>query len=595
MKKTSWNLSQIFKNEKEIHKTRKLVEKSTKKFIEKWENNTDYLKDPKILKTALDEYSNWLTNYGANTKEVFYYHLAQSLDQNSVETKAKVSKANEFSIKIENQMQFFLHRISKINKKSQKWFLESKHLLQYKHFLQKLFEHANYLLTEPEEKILNSVQPMAYNNWTKMLSSFLSKEEKELEDENGNLKLRSFAEILNLLNSANKPVRDKAAKTFNEILSRNADVAENELNSVLQYKKTIDELRGFKRPDQARHLVDDIETKIVDTLIETVSSKFNVSQRYYHLKAKLLGVEKLAYHERNVPVGEIKQKYDYKKSSDLIKKVLKKLDKEFLDIFVNFEKNGNIDVFPKKGKANGAFATTQTLSTPTYILLNHTGELHNVTTLAHELGHGINNELIRKKQNELNFGTPTSTAEVASTFFEDFVFQELLKNADKKERLSLIMEKLNADISTIFRQIAFYNFETELHDTFRKRGYLSKEEIGTIFQKHMISYMGEAVSQDPGSENWWIYVSHFRYFFYVYSYASGLLISKSLQSSVKENHKFIDKVKDFLSAGKSDSPKNIFANLGIDISNKDFWLKGILEVENLLIESEKQAKSLNLI
>ncbi len=178
---------------------------------------------------------------------------------------------------------------------------------------------------------------------------------------------------------------------------------------------------------------------------------------------------------------------------------------------------------------------------------------------------------------------------------EDFVLEEIRKDADDELKLSINVMKLGNDISTIFRQVAFYNFEAELHNNFRAKGYLSKEEIGKLFQKHMSSYMGSAVEQSEGSENWWVYVSHFRYFFYVYSYASGLLISKSLQSEVKNNPKFIFKVKEFLSTGVSDSPKNIFAKLGIDITDKKFWEKGIAEIENLLAETESLAKKLGKI
>ena len=127
--------------------------------------------------------------------------------------------------------------------------------------------------------------------------------------------------------------------------------------------------------------------------------------------------------------------------------------------------------------------------------------------------------------------------------------------------------------------MACYRFEQELHQEFRNKGYLSKEEIGALFQKHMAAYMGDAVEQSEGSENWWVYWSHIRYFFYVYSYASGLLISKSLQSGVKRDPAFINKVKEFLSAGLSDSPKNIFARLGIDITDRQFWNRGLDEVE----------------
>jgi oligoendopeptidase F len=268
---------------------------------------------------------------------------------------------------------------------------------------------------------------------------------------------------------------------------------------------------------------------------------------------------------------------------------LKDLDTEFAEILSRFIIDGQFDVYPRKGKVSGAFCAHNLLSQPTYILLNHTNRLNDVLTLAHELGHGINNEFIRKNQNALNFGTPISTAEVASTFMEDFVLQEILKKADDELKLSIMMMRLNDEVSTIFRQVACYRFEQELHQEFRRKGYLSKEDLGTLFQRHMTAYMGDHVEQSPGSENWWVYWSHIRSFFYVYSYASGLLISKSLQRSVKENPRFIEKVKDFLSAGLSASPKNIFQRLGIDITDIRFWDNGLDEVEALLNKTTKLA------
>jgi len=280
---------------------------------------------------------------------------------------------------------------------------------------------------------------------------------------------------------------------------------------------------------------------------------------------------------------------------NLIYTVMNTLDPKFGEIFAGFIKNGQIEAYPRKGKDSGAFCMHHLMTQPTYILLNHTGKLHDVLTIAHELGHGINNELIREKQHALDFGTPTSTAEVASTFMEDFVLEKIIQGGDDEMRLAIMMQKLNDDVSSIFRQAACYRFEQELHKQFRTSGYLSKEEIGELFQKHMASYMGKAVEQSEGSENWWVYWNHIRYFFYVYSYASGLLISKSLQNSVKRDPVFTEKVKEFLSAGLSDSPKNIFAKLGIDITDKQFWNKGLDEVEKLLNETEILAKKLGKI
>ncbi|PIP73716.1 MAG: hypothetical protein COW88_01005, partial [Candidatus Lloydbacteria bacterium CG22_combo_CG10-13_8_21_14_all_47_15] len=313
---------------------------------------------------------------------------------------------------------------------------------------------------------------------------------------------------------------------------------------------------------------------------------------YYALKAKLLGVPRLAYHERNVPYGSVNKKYSYSDAAHLVHKVFEHLDRSFADIFRRFVESGQVDVYPRKGKSGGAFCAHELLTQPTYILMNYTDELNDVLTLAHESGHGINNELIREKQNALSFDTPLATAEVASTFMEDFVLEHLMKDASDELKLSLMMMKLNDDISTIYRQSALYRFEQEIHAEYREKGYLSKDDIGAMFRKHMEAYMGEAVAQSPGSEHWWVHWSHIRAPFYVYSYASGLLISKAMQARVREDPAFIAQVKQFLSVGLSDSPRNIFANMGIDISGPSFWESGLQEVQALLASTELLAAKL---
>ncbi len=597
MKQITWNLKYLLKgdNDPEMEKKRKTIEQESYRFINKWKNSKDYLKEPPVLLKALNEYEAWQKNYGTDGDEGYYFWLRSQQDQNSPGIKAKYNKIEEFRRKIQNDIQFFEHRIAKIPLKHQRKFLEYPGLKKYAHFLERLFAEAKFLLSEPEEIILNYKSSTSYANWVKMTSGFLAKEEKKVLLENGKRDEKTFAEILSLMNSGKRQVRDSAAKAFNIILNKHADVAEAEINSVLADKQTDDTLRNISRPDMARHISDDIDSAIVDSLIKSVSGGFDISSQYYELKARVLKVRKLKYHERNIEIGGIDKKYSYKDSLKLIHKVFKKLDTEFSGILTGFVENGQLDVYPRKGKGNGAFCAHHLASQPTYILLNHTDKLQDVLTLAHELGHGINNELIRKKQNSLNFGTPLSTAEVASTFMEDFVLHEILAKADDELRFSIMMKKLNDDVSTIFRQIACYKFEQELHHDFRRKGYLSREEIGVLFRKHMSAYMGTFVEQSPGSENWWIYWSHIRMFFYVYSYASGLLISKSLQNSVKENPGFIGNVKGFLSAGLSDSPKHIFSNLGVDITDNKFWNKGLYEVKNLLRETTSLAEKLGKI
>ena len=589
--KTKWDLSELLESDTDPQVEQIIAEaqKAYKDFAGKWQARNDYLESPAILKEALDEYEALARNYDGTGPVGYYFWLRYQQEQLNPHIKSQNNKIREIEVKMANEVEFFTNRLCKVLPKTQKLMLSYPELKPYKHFLEKLFESARYTLSEAEEKILNLKNQTSFSNWVRMVREFVSKEEREVLDESGQKVVKPLSDFMTLLNSQKKEVRDVSAHAVNEILAKYVDTAEHELNSILLDKKITDELRGLDRPDKGRHISDDIDTEVVDALVNAVSGRFDISGRYYALKAKVMGVPKLAYHERNVTLGNLGRSYPYEKAVELIGGTFKGLDLELADIFNNMVQNGRIDVFPEKGKYGGAFCTHKRLMDPVYILLTHTEKLNDVLTLGHEMGHAINNVLIARAQNALNNDTPLSTAEVASTFMEDFVFERAAAEYSSKDRLHLLMEKLNDDISTIFRQVACYKFEQELHKLYREKGYLTKDEIGQMFTKHMSAYMGEAVEQSPGSQNWWVYWSHIRSFFYVYSYASGQLISKSLQNMVRRDKTHLEKVKKFLAAGLSESPKDLFMDMGLDITNAKFWNQGLNEVEALLKEAERLA------
>ncbi len=589
--KTAWDLTGLLSGDDDP-KAEDLIERAQeayRKFVNKWESRLDYLSDPAVLKEALDEYEALARDYDGAGSVGYYFYLRYHQNQTDSKIKSKNNSIYQLEVRLANSIEFFTNRLAKIPVESQKVMLSSSLLEQYRHFLEKLFESSKYILTEPEERILNLKSATSFGNWVRMVREFISKEVRQVIDENGQPAQKTFTELMELIDNKNKEVRDTSAKAINEIFEKHLDSAEHELNNILLDKKINDELRGISRPDLPRHIEDDIDTDVVDSLIETVASRFDIAQRYYSLKARILGVNKLAYHERNITLGTLDQKYPFSRVVDIVGEALDDLDSEFGEIFGTMIKNGQIDVYPAKGKYAGAFCVHKRLSDPTYILLNHTDKLSDVLTLGHEMGHAINNILIARAQNALNNDTSLSTAEVASTFMEDFVFARAQQDYSPADQLYLLMEKLNDNVSTIFRQVACYRFEQELHKSYREKNYLTKEEIGALFTKHMSAYMGDAVEQSPGSQNWWVYWSHIRSFFYVYSYASGQLISKALQDMVRQDKSSIKNVKKFLSAGLSRSPKNLFMDMGIDITDRSFWDKGLTEVEKLLIQAESLA------
>lgn len=587
--KKNWNLKLLYNDitdpqiDIDIEKSKKEV----KSFVKKWEHNKEYLQDPKTLSIALKEYEDLMEEYGICTKPSYYIFLSRAIDQENPILKAKENLLHTTCLELENSIQFFLLNISKIPKEKQKMFLDSPYLKIYRHFLQSSFNEAKYILSNKEEKIFNLKSKTSYGNWVNMLSELLQKQSIEVIDEDGKKKEVPYSEISKYLDSSKKSLRDFAGENFYKVNNHYLEIAEYEMNSILENKKISDDYRKIPRVDLPRLFSDDMDLDTVDTLRETVTDSFDFSKRFYKLKARLLKQDSLAYYERNVKIGDIEEEYTFENSLDIVKKVFRNLDKEFLDFLEMYESQGRYDVYPKKGKEGGAFCVGVGSEYPTYILLNHNNRLQDILTIAHESGHGIHTEY-SNKQNPLNQGYSTACAEVASTFFEEFVLENISEDLKIKEKDLLLFKSLEEDISTIFRQIACYNFELRLHNEFREKGFLPKEHVSRIFTEEMSKYLGDSVLKDKHMELGWIYWSHIRSFFYTYTYASGLLISKYLQNLVKEDRKNIEYVKNFFKAGDSKSPKEIFLDMGIDISKKEFWKKGLKSIEEKLSYLEKE-------
>jgi len=508
--------------------------------------------------------------------------------------KAREDQLFEHVMRQFNKLIFFQLKLSRLNRQAQRKLLMAEVLKNYRHLLEKIFLFAPHRLSEGEEGLFNLLSNPALNSWVRFRSDLVSREERLVLTNSGKKEKKIVSQLSPLVRSSKKKVRDSAAQAAYDIYKKNSDVAEAELNAVLLTKKIEDQARNFIRPDRSRHLTDDISTEIVDSLVRAVSSRFDVPARYYNLKRKLLGLKQLESYERSVLHGSVDDKYTFEEGVRIIRTVLNSLDPEFSHIFNSYLIKGQIDVFPRKEKRGGGFCTEQSLLEPTFILMNWNDMLSDIRTLAHEMGHAIHSELMRE-QKAVFYDVSTATAEVSSTFIENFVVEHLLKNAEDEQKLILLIQRIEEDVGTIFEQIKLYNFEQELHETFRAQGYLSKDKISNIFVKHLTVDYGKAVKRTPGSEHSWVNWPHIRMFFYVYSYASGKLISKVLQKRVRENPAAIEDVKKFMAAGTSDTPENIFKSIGIDITKKSFWEEGLNEVEEQYNEIYALAKKLKKI
>ena len=588
-------------------------------------------------------------NLEAENTENNSQNTDQNTDQNSTETRALEnnkktdskgdSNSNSTSNSQEGLADFIINNMGK--KQTNNIETQNSETQNSQQNLEKNWQNS-------DQKIVENVENV------EKLDEMETSENQNLDKKSGKTEI-TFEELMSKMSDPNQQVRDLAVLKFDQILEKYKKIAGHELNAILQHKKVMDELRGYKRADSARLNSDDVDQETVENLLSAVKSQMEIPQNYYKLKAKLMGKEKLKYHERNVEYGKVVQNYTFEEAVVILRRVFAKLDginlenieknnseiepqisnknlenttqngqtnlqnknlqtevnseqngqnldkieMSFLAILDDYLQNGKIDVYPKSGKRGGAFMTGNTgrIIDPTFIFLNWTNTLDDVQTFAHEMGHACNYEMMKKTNKALTWDGSYLTMESPSTFMEDFILEDILENCtDKEQKLAILMKKLNDDTSSIFRQISLYIFELELHSEFRAKGYLSVDEIGKLFSKNMANYMGDAVERSEGSENWWIYWSHIRYMFYVYSYAAGLLISKSMQKKLKENPEFIANIKQFYASGSNKTPvETLEQTLGIDATKPEIWLEGLEQTAKNLETAEKLAKELNLI
>lgn len=579
--KTDWNLGLMYKSltDQKIEKDISKIENSCKAFEKKYSKNRSYLSNEKILKTAL---KNLEEIYGLQNPYIFL-HLFLDINKGNEKAESLKNKISQRLTTAYNRILFFKLSLSSISKNEQKKFLESKDLVNFQYFLKNIFLHSKYNLTEAEEKIINLKNLVSNDLW-------VSGQEKLLNKQTVNFKGKNLpiSEALGIIKSLPAKERTELHKKSMEKLKSISDFSESEINAIVIDKKIDDELRGYSKPYSSTVLGYQNTEAEVESLVKTVTDNFSVAQRFYKIKSKILKIKEMSYADRSVSIGKNNKKIEFSEAVSIINNAFGKLGDKYKNIFESYINNGQIDVFPKKGKSGGAYCWSN-VNLPTYVLLNYTNDTDSVSTLAHEMGHAIHGEL-SKTQPVIYQGHTISVAEVASTFFENFAFEEMFQIMSDSEKIVALHDRITDDIQTIFRQIALFNFEIELHNTIRKNGAMSKEEIAVLMNKHMKSYLGPAFKLKEEDGYFFVTWSHIRRYFYVYSYAYGQLISKALYKKYKDDSKYFSKIETFLSAGESKSPKDIFKDIGIDVTNPKFFEDGIKSINEDISRLEKLIK-----
>ncbi|TDW35659.1 oligoendopeptidase F [Rhizobium azibense] len=399
---------------------------------------------------------------------------------------------------------------------------------------------------------------------------------------------------LNLLQDKDPEARRKAAMALAETFKANIRTFTLITNTLAKDKDISDRWRGFEDIADSRHLANRVERDVVDALAAAVKQAYpRLSHRYYKMKAKWLGMDQMNFWDRNAPLPETSNAViSWGEAKDTVLSAYGNFAPEMAAIAKRFFDEQWIDAPVRPGKAPGAFSHPTVPSAHPYVLVNYMGKPRDVMTLAHELGHGVH-QVLAGAQGALMCQTPLTLAETASVFGEMLTFRALLdKTTDKRERKAMLAQKVEDMINTVVRQIAFYEFERELH-TARKAGELTAEDIGELWLSVQSESLGPAIRISEGYETYWAYIPHFIHSpFYVYAYAFGDCLVNSLYAVYRKADKdFQDKYFELLRAGGTKHHSELLKPFGLDATDPSFWGKGLSMIEGLIDELEALDKA----
>ena len=398
------------------------------------------------------------------------------------------------------------------------------------------------------------------------------------------------AEMLNRFTDRDPKVRAAAAAAFAKVMGDNVRLFALITNTLAKDKEIEDSWRHFPRPVSSRNLANLVEDEVVDALVEAVVDHYpRLSHRYYKLKARWLGLDKLPYWERNAPLPEDADRIiPWAEAETTVLQAYADFSPDLAAVGRRFFENRWIDAPVRPGKAPGAFAHPTVPSAHPYLLLNYLGRTRDVMTLAHELGHGVH-QVLAGPQGHLLADTPLTLAETASVFGEMLTFQALLRQAsDPQRRKILLAGKVEDMLNTVVRQIAFHRFETRVHAE-RREGELTPDHLGRIWMETQTEALGPVFDLAPEYQAFWTYIPHFVHTpFYVYAYAFGDCLVNSLYAVYQQAAPgFAEKYLQMLASGGTKRHKELLAPFGLDASDPAFWAKGLGVIEGFIDELER--------
>lgn len=593
-----WSLDDLYRglDAKDLVDDQQYVRSASKSLAENWKG--------KMAEASADEMAAIISDYEKIAEKLgrmtSFTDLAFAADMTDPETGRQAQMMRELESEISACLVFVELELASIDDAAMDGLLANASMAYWAPWVRQVRAFRPHQLSDEMETMLMERAPSGRSAWVRLFDETAASLKFPLDD-----KMVGEAEILDMMSDEDPALRKKAGLSRSAVLQDNSRLMTLILNTIAKDKSTDDKWRNFARPVSSRNLGNDVEDEVVDALAQSVTNRMpDLTHRYYALKARWMGQEKLAWWDRNAPVpGEDNRKFSWEEARALVLEAFGEFDPSMADVARQFFDHGWIDAPQRDGKASGAFSHPTVPSAHPYVLMNFSGNTRDVMTLAHELGHGVH-QVLAGPRGHLMCSTPLTLAETASVFGEMLVFRKLMERTEQHEhRRALLAGKIEDMLNTVVRQIGFHNFETRFHDA-RKESELTPDQISDIWMDTQAEALGPSVEIDDSYRPIWGFIPHFVHVpFYVYAYAFGdCLVNALWQVYAKADDKtskdgFVARYLDLLRAGGTNRHDVALAPFGLDARDEDFWglgldmLSGMIdELESMLELADEEAR-----
>lgn len=587
-----WDLSDLYssKEDKQIDRDFDNLKRDIDAFIGKYDD-VDSLSGGDFLQSIKDLENISKVSY----KLAVYASLLKSTNMNDGDIAIFAQKIDENLVSFGSKLIPYDLAVMKISDESlQKKMNEENGLEFYKSWLGKKRLFKKYTLSEDVERVLQEKEITGRSAWMRLFDELQTSMRFDFRDE----KLDQNS-MISRMNSRDEQERKDAVEGFLQGLKENSDQLSMITNVLAKDKSITDNLRGFARPISSQNLTNMImDDSVVDLLLQTIRENYSkTAHRYYKIKAKLFGEDKLSYWNRNASYPEsVSKEFTWSEAKNIVLESYNNFSPQMGEMAQRFFDENWIDAKVVEGKRSGAFAASTFEGLHPYVLVNFQGKDRDVATLAHEIGHGIH-FMFSDPKGILMSHAPLILAETASVFGEQLTFRNLLNKIENdKDKFYLLANKIEDTLATIIRQVMYCNFEIRVHDE-RKNGELSKERIGEIWMEENQSTYGDAVSYIENANYGWSYIPHFIHVpFYVYAYSFGECFVNALYAYYQKHPEgFVEKYVEILSSGATLRYDEIMKKFDMNPHSREFWQGSLDILISMIDELEMLGKKIGIL